>query len=160
VNAALLGTVARKDGSLQVTYNKMPLYHFAKDKAAGDTIGQGVGSVWFVVAPTGDAIKSAATGSGPVALGGPGQTVDVSVSDYQFSPKVLTVKKGTIVKWTNQGQTNHTVTADDGTTFKSNISVGQSFTFTFDKTGTYAYYCSLHGAAGGQGMSGTITVVE
>lgn len=42
------GTVAREDGTIQVTYNGMPLYYFASDEAAGDTNGQGLGDVWFV----------------------------------------------------------------------------------------------------------------
>jgi len=46
-----LGTVAREDGSLQVTYNGMPLYFFKDDAAAGDTNGQGAGDVWYVAAP-------------------------------------------------------------------------------------------------------------
>lgn len=46
-----LGTTARKDGAMQLTYNGMPLYLYAKDTKAGDTVGQGVGSVWFVVKP-------------------------------------------------------------------------------------------------------------
>jgi NitT/TauT family transport system substrate-binding protein len=49
--AGKLGTITRKDGKLQVTYNDMPLYFYVKDKAAGDAVGQGVGDVWFVVAP-------------------------------------------------------------------------------------------------------------
>jgi predicted lipoprotein with Yx(FWY)xxD motif len=40
------------DGSKQVTYNGYPLYYWMKDKVAGDTTGQGVGGVWFVVPPT------------------------------------------------------------------------------------------------------------
>ena len=46
-----LGTITRDDGSLQVTYNGMPLYFFKDDLAAGDTNGQGRGDVWFVAAP-------------------------------------------------------------------------------------------------------------
>jgi predicted lipoprotein with Yx(FWY)xxD motif len=46
-----LGTTARPDGTSQLTYNGMPLYRFAKDQDAGDAYGQGVGGVWFVVAP-------------------------------------------------------------------------------------------------------------
>ncbi len=57
VDGTKLGTTTRADGSVQVTYNGHPLYYFAKDKAAGDTNGQGIKSVWYVVSAAGDAIK-------------------------------------------------------------------------------------------------------
>lgn len=44
-----VGTAARKDGALQLTYNKQPLYFYSKDTKAGDTTGDGVGGNWFVV---------------------------------------------------------------------------------------------------------------
>ena len=53
VDASLIGTTQATDGSQMVTYNKMPLYHFSKDQKPGDTTGQGVGSVWYVVSPDG-----------------------------------------------------------------------------------------------------------
>jgi predicted lipoprotein with Yx(FWY)xxD motif len=46
-----LGTTARTDGSLQVTYNDVPLYYWKDDKAPGDALGQGVGQVWYTVSP-------------------------------------------------------------------------------------------------------------
>ena len=46
-----LGTITRDDKSIQVTYDGMPLYLFAKDKAPGDTTGQNVGNAWLVVKP-------------------------------------------------------------------------------------------------------------
>jgi predicted lipoprotein with Yx(FWY)xxD motif len=46
-----LGTIKRADDSLQVTYKGMPLYYFKDDKVPGDTVGQGAGDVWYVVAP-------------------------------------------------------------------------------------------------------------
>jgi len=49
LNAALLGTITRSDGGIQVTYNSMPLYNFANDKAAGDTNGQGAKNLWHVI---------------------------------------------------------------------------------------------------------------
>lgn len=55
--ASLLGTTERDDGSVQVTYDGMPLYYFADDQAAGDTNGQGVGGVWYVVSPEGEPIQ-------------------------------------------------------------------------------------------------------
>jgi predicted lipoprotein with Yx(FWY)xxD motif len=57
VDAQMLGTTARTDGTLQVTYHGMPLYYFAGDTAAGDVNGEGVGAVWFVVAPSGELIR-------------------------------------------------------------------------------------------------------
>lgn len=46
-----LGTTTRTDGSKQVTYGGHPLYYFAGDTAAGQTKGQGLGGVWFLVGP-------------------------------------------------------------------------------------------------------------
>ena len=56
VQAALLGTITRSDGTRQVTYNGHPLYFFARDKDDGDAYGQGVtgfGASWYVLRPTG-----------------------------------------------------------------------------------------------------------
>lgn len=52
-----LGTATRDDGTTQVTLNGWPLYYFAGDAAAGDTNGQGLSDVWWVVNGAGDAIK-------------------------------------------------------------------------------------------------------
>ncbi len=46
-----LAAITRDDGTMQLTYNGMPLYRFAADKAPGDTKGDGVGGVWSVAKP-------------------------------------------------------------------------------------------------------------
>lgn len=56
VDEALLGTASLADGSLIVTYNQMPLYYWAGDTNPGDTKGQNVNNVWFVVSPQGKPI--------------------------------------------------------------------------------------------------------
>jgi predicted lipoprotein with Yx(FWY)xxD motif len=59
IDASLLGTTARAEGTMQATYNKWPLYYYAGDVAKGDTGGQGVNGVWFVVnAADGTLIRS------------------------------------------------------------------------------------------------------
>lgn len=50
-------TATRTDGGDQVKIGNWPLYYFASDAAPGDTKGQGVGDVWYVVSPNGEAIK-------------------------------------------------------------------------------------------------------
>ena len=49
-----VGTIEGVDGSTQVTLNGWPLYYFIGDEAAGDTNGQGVNEVWWVLTPDGE----------------------------------------------------------------------------------------------------------
>jgi predicted lipoprotein with Yx(FWY)xxD motif len=58
IDASLLGTTTRTDGSVQVTYNGWPLYYYEKDQAPGDVTGQDVGDVWFVVSATGEQVST------------------------------------------------------------------------------------------------------
>jgi predicted lipoprotein with Yx(FWY)xxD motif len=46
-----LGAIERTDGMTQLTYNDIPLYYYAEDTAPGDTTGQDVGEVWYIVPP-------------------------------------------------------------------------------------------------------------
>jgi predicted lipoprotein with Yx(FWY)xxD motif len=69
---SLLGTVERTDGTTQVTYNDLPLYLYAGDEAAGDTNGQGISDVWWVLSPEGEPIEGTAAGGGGAGGGGGG----------------------------------------------------------------------------------------
>ena len=51
-----VATITGVDGETQVTLNGWPLYYFAGDSAAGDTNGQGVSDVWWVLSPAGEKI--------------------------------------------------------------------------------------------------------
>jgi len=53
VDASLLGEALLPDGSMIVTYNQMPLYYWVNDIKPGDTTGQDVNKVWYVVSPAG-----------------------------------------------------------------------------------------------------------
>jgi plastocyanin len=81
----------------------------------------------------------------------------ITITSFQFTPKVLTVAPGTTVVWFNK-EGRHTVQADKGE-FKSDVLTdGKSFEFTFSKAGKYAYHCSFHGESGGKDMAGTVIV--
>jgi predicted lipoprotein with Yx(FWY)xxD motif len=60
VDATLLGTITRDDGTMQVTYNGHPLYTFVDDTAPGDANGQGLDDfdgIWNLVSPAGEPIQ-------------------------------------------------------------------------------------------------------
>jgi len=65
--SSLLGTTKRADGRRQVTYNRHPLYTFAKDTKKGQTNGEEVdafGAEWYVTSPAGAKVeKEKDTGS-------------------------------------------------------------------------------------------------
>lgn len=56
LNASLLGTLTRDDGTYQLTYNGWPLYYYAADQAAGAVGGQGMNDVWYLVSPKGTGV--------------------------------------------------------------------------------------------------------
>lgn len=88
-------------------------------------------------------------------------TVDVAdVADDQFVAANITIAVGDTVTWDWTGSNQHTVTFDDSSIYSSGI---QSQPFTtpavqFSAAGTFAYYCQVHGAPGGNGMSGSVVV--
>jgi predicted lipoprotein with Yx(FWY)xxD motif len=53
LTAADFSLVARPDGTQQLAVGGMPLYRFAGDNEPGDTSGQGLNGVWYVVSPDG-----------------------------------------------------------------------------------------------------------
>jgi predicted lipoprotein with Yx(FWY)xxD motif len=61
VNGADLGTTARSNGAVQVTFHGRPLYLFAGDEQPGDTMGQGLdafGARWYAVSVGGAEITA------------------------------------------------------------------------------------------------------
>jgi len=57
LDASKLTTVDRTDGTKQVKYGDWPLYYFSGDSAAGDTNGQGIATMWYVLDATGAMVK-------------------------------------------------------------------------------------------------------
>jgi predicted lipoprotein with Yx(FWY)xxD motif len=63
IDKHLIGTVARKDGSVQLTLAGWPLYRYAKD-APGEAKGQGVSGTWFASTPAGKKAAASTDDSG------------------------------------------------------------------------------------------------
>ena len=71
-------------------------------------------------------------------------TAAVKIDNFAFGPDTLTVAVGTTVTWTNRDDIPHTVVSTDGV-FKSKVrDTDETFSYKFEKAGTYSYYCSVH----------------
>jgi plastocyanin len=84
----------------------------------------------------------------------------ITIQGNAFQPAALTVKKGTTVTWTNKDSYTHTVTSGispspNGTFNSNNVSANQTFSFKFDNTGSFDYFCMIHTQ-----MKAKITVEE
>jgi plastocyanin len=85
----------------------------------------------------------------------------VTVSNNFFSPSTVAVTQGDSVTWNNpSGGGFHNVKFDDGSyTQPPSAQFGPwSVSRTFNNTGSFKYYCEIHGMPGGVGMSGTVNV--
>ena len=85
-------------------------------------------------------------------------TTNVSIQDFLFTPSVLTVSAGGIVKWTNNGAVAHTVTSgtaptSDGKFDSGNLAAGATACVQFSAAGSYPYFSATDSS-----MSGSITV--
>jgi plastocyanin len=80
-------------------------------------------------------------------------TAKIVVKDFMFNPTPLTVKAGATVTWTNMDDEPHTVVSDTGTFKSGGMDTNESFSYKFDKPGTYHFTCSIHPR-----MVGTVVV--
>jgi plastocyanin len=88
------------------------------------------------------------------------ETKNVTIKDFVFDPKTISVNVGDTITWTNEGPAPHTVSADDASFDSGNLDKGGTFSHTFDKAGTVAYFCKYHGSKGGVSMAASVAVAE
>jgi plastocyanin len=95
--------------------------------------------------------SSTTTPTTPAGTGGTGASV--SIQNFAFTPKTLTVSPGTTVTWTNNDSAPHNVISAKSLSLNSTttsvfasstLSQGQTFSFTFQAKGVYFYECSIH----------------
>jgi len=82
----------------------------------------------------------------------------ITIKNFAFTPRTLTVKTGSIVRWENQDSSLHRIIFidKDGQDISGDYSVlssTQSWSKKFDQPGTYPYYCKIHPE-----MTGTVIV--
>lgn len=130
----------------------------------------------LLLAPLAAALLATACGGSPAtepAAGGAARAepVEVVVQDFAYDPSPVSVSAGTTIMWTNDDAILHTVTSgrarDQGVPGVSEQRDAQpdgifdgplpeedaTFSFTFEETGTFSYYCAVHA-----GMRGEVIV--
>src|SRR6185369_9943766 len=91
------------------------------------------------------ALISLAALSGIAALGPTiawaADSTKVLIKDFMFTPMSVTVKTGATVSWVNMDDEPHTVVSDTGLFRSSGLDTNESFSYKFDKPGTYHIAC-------------------
>lgn len=114
---------------------------------AGRTVGRllsvGLGAVCLVFAILGLSESARAA------------TTTVRMFNTTFQPNTVNINVGDTVTWQNDDFLFHTTTSSTPLWDSGPLSQGQTFSFTFNSAGTFAYVCTIH-----FGMSGTVNVTN
>lgn len=81
------------------------------------------------------------------------ESARITVKNFAFSPVPLIVSVGATVTWTNLDDEPHTAVSDSGAFRSGAMDTKESFSFKFDRPGTYHFTCSIHPS-----MVGTVIV--
>ena len=180
LNASNFGSITRADGTMQTTYKGWPLYYYIGDKAAGDTKGQGLANVWFVVNPTATAPVAPATTTTTTTAATTTTTttitttatstvnpvtINLAAQNVAFNTNSITVAAGAsiTVNFNNMDSVPHNFAVYTNSTattiiFQGAVITGPTTTtykFTAPTTpGTYFFRCDVHPTI----MTGTFIV--
>jgi plastocyanin len=91
----------------------------------------------------------------PPAAAHAGDMMEAEIKVFQFMPKEITVKTGTVIKWTNSDSIDHSVTDKGGSFDTDFFNKGESREITAGKPGTYEIFCKRHNS-----MKATLVVTE
>lgn len=87
-------------------------------------------------APAGNASAVPAPAASPIST--------VHVKNFAYVPDTVTIRPGQTVRFVQDDETPHTVTANDKSYDSGNLDKGASWNHTFTTEGTYAYFCAYH----------------
>jgi plastocyanin len=104
-----------------------------------------IGTAVFCVGLFG-AVASAIIHGGPIARAAEQKSAaqSVSIDNFSFTPKEVTVAAGTTITWVNRDDVPHTVVSPDKKFRSKALDTDDQFSFTFTDAGTYSYFCSVH----------------
>ena len=77
------------------------------------------------------------------ALAASGET-QLTIDNFTFKPDAVTVPAGTRIVWVNDDDIPHSIVETTGKFHSPALDTEHKFSFTFDKAGSYEYFCGLH----------------
>jgi plastocyanin len=90
-----------------------------------------------------------------------GDEVEVLAIDNVFEPEDIRIRSGTTIRWVNNGRNDHNIIPEDEDADwrvdTEDFVPGDEVEFEFNESGSYRYYCSIHGTID-VGMIGSVTV--
>lgn len=84
--------------------------------------------------------------SAPASPSAQSRDVKVSIDNFAFKPRELSVAVGTTVTWVNHDDVPHTATSAGASAVLDSkaLDTDDKYSFTFTRPGTYNYYCKVH----------------
>jgi plastocyanin len=68
----------------------------------------------------------------------------ITIKDFAFTPRALTIRVGSKVTWTNKDEEPHKIAEINSTFASQPLDTDGDFSYRFDTPGTYEYFCTLH----------------
>src|SRR5271155_108743 len=78
------------------------------------------------------------------AAEGRNAAASITIDNFSFTPKEITVATGTTITWVNHDDVPHTVVSPDKKFRSKALDTDDQFSFTFTDAGSYNYFCSVH----------------
>lgn len=80
----------------------------------------------------------------PAPSAAPSPAVVIHIKQFAYQPLTVVINVGQTIEWINDDSVEHSVTANDASFDSGELAQGKTWTKTFAKAGTYAYYCDDH----------------
>lgn len=68
----------------------------------------------------------------------------ITIKDFAFTPRDLTIRVGSKVTWTNKDEEPHKIAEANSAFASQPLDTDGDFSYEFDTPGTYEYFCTLH----------------
>ncbi|MBV8367407.1 MAG: cupredoxin family copper-binding protein [Candidatus Eremiobacteraeota bacterium] len=103
-----------------------------------------LGSVAVAQSPAPSTAPAPAASPAPTTSAAVKSVVVVHIKNFAFVPDTVTIEPGQTVRWVQDDDTPHTVTASNKSFDSGNLNKKDAWTYAFAKPGTYAYVCAYH----------------